>query len=310
MLKNLLFAMLIAAYHSTMPVYCFMQLFPRRINSKAKAFVHILVCFVLLSSFHMLKIYGHNNEMTMLTQIVMFLNLFSLFRGSIKKKLIAYFIILFTSILTELLALNIYIQIYNRFIHQHTYTAINIYSLCTFHEKLIIQLLIFSFAYLFYKNIFSLLRECINYLKFTLLLFIILPIFLPLIATEFLQHYKFSNQFIPVILYITCCCISFLLFIHGLKSLEQEQINFKQNLHKMELLKKQMEVSEEMKQEYIKIRKWNHDIENHLFSLAYLIDMKKTDAAEKYCNSVLSNNIDHNNHTSVCKSLNQEDSIL
>lgn len=248
--------------------------------------------------------------MTMLTQIVMFLNLFSLFRGSIKKKLIAYFIILFTSILTELLALNIYIQIYNRFIHQHTYTAINIYSLCTFHEKLIIQLLIFSFAYLFYKNVFSLLRECINYLKFTLLLFIILPIFLPLIATEFLQHYKFSNQFIPVILYITCCCISFLLFIHGLKSLEQEQINFKQNLHKMELLKKKMEVSEEMKQEYIKIRKWNHDIENHLFSLAYLIDMKKTDAAEKYCNSVLSNNIDHNNHTSVCKSLNQEDSIL
>lgn len=47
MLKNLLFAMLIAAYHSTMPVYCFMQLFPRRISSKAKAFVHILVCFVL-----------------------------------------------------------------------------------------------------------------------------------------------------------------------------------------------------------------------------------------------------------------------
>ena len=82
------------------------------------------------------------------------------------------------------------------------------------------------------------------------------------------------------------------------------------HVHKMELLKKQMEVSEEMKQEYIKIRKWNHDIENHLFSLAYLIDMKKTDAAEKYCNSVLSNNIDHNNHTSVCKSLNQEDSIL
>lgn len=174
--------------------------------------------------------------MTMLTQIVMFLNLFLYSEAPLKKadSLLYYS---FTSILTELLALNIYIQIYNRFIHQHTYTAINIYSLCTFHEKLIIQLLIFSFAYLFYKNVFSLLRECINYLKFTLLLFIILPIFLPLIAIEFLQHYKFSNQFIPVLLYITCCCISFLLFIHGLKSLEQERINFKQNLHKMELLK-------------------------------------------------------------------------
>ncbi len=157
---------------------------------------------------------------------------------------------------------------------------------------------------------FSLLRECINYLKFTLLLFIILPIFLPMIATNSYSIINSATSLFLLFLYITCCCISFLLFIHGLKSLEQEQINFKQNLHKMELLKKQMEVSEEMKQEYIKIRKWNHDIENHLFSLAYLIDMKKTDATEKYCNSVLSNNIDHNNHTSVCKSLNQEDSIL
>lgn len=51
MLKNLLFAMLIAAYHSTMPAYCFMQLFPRRINSKAKAFVHILVCFAVFFSY-------------------------------------------------------------------------------------------------------------------------------------------------------------------------------------------------------------------------------------------------------------------
>ena len=51
-------------------------------------------------------------------------------------------------------------------------------------------------------------------------------------------------------------------------------------------------------------------IERTLEIYADVTDMKKTDAAEKYCNSVLSNNIDHNNHTSVCKSLNQEDSIL
>ena len=88
--------------------------------------------------------------------------------------------------------------------------------------------------------------------------------------------------------------------------------NYKRHMVESELMMKivPLIISEEMKQEYIKIRKWNHDIENHLFSLAYLIDMKKTDAAEKYCNSVLSNSIDHNNHTSVCKSLNQEDSIL
>ena len=45
----------------------------------------------------------------------------------------------------------------------------------------------------------------------------------------------------------------------------------------------------EMKQEYVKIRKWNHDIENHLLSLEYLTRTRKADEAERYCSSVLLN---------------------
>jgi len=143
-------------------------------------------------------------------------------------------------------------------------------------------------------------------LKFTLLLLITFPVFLPLIATEVIHYAAFTNHFIPVFLYIICCFISILLFIHALNVFKKEQANLNRNLHKIELLKKQLEMSEEMKQEYTKIRKWNHDIENHLLSLAYLTDMKKTEEAEKYCISVLQNTSNQNKLTPA----NQEDSVL
>ena len=310
MLENLLVTLLLATYYTTTSIYCFLQLFPKRITSNAKNYFHVIVSFILIWSFFMIKAYNHSAEMTTLTQLVIFLNLSFLFKAPINQKLLSYFIYLLGGILAELLSVNIYIQLYNLFIHQNLYTALNIYSLCSFHEKIIIQILIFSFSYLFYKKVFSLLQECINYLKFTLLFIIILPIFLPLIISEFTRFYKSSNLFIPLLLYIICCFISYLLFIHSLNLLEQEQKNFKKNIHKIDLLKMQMEVSEEMKQEYIKIRKWNHDIENHLISLAYLAETKKMDEAEKYCNSVLLDNIHLNDHTFVNKTVHQEDNTL
>ena len=284
MLKNLLFTSLTSLYYAIIPVYFSAKLFPKRTNSKALISITIAVSIILLWFLHMLKLYGYESETTTLIQLIIFFNIFVLFKGSAKQKILSYFIFLFLSILAEILSINIYIQIYNLFIYRNKYNALNIYSLCNFHEKLIIELLIFALNYLFYKNVVSLLKECINYLKFTLLLLITFPVFL----------------------YIICCFISILLFIHALNVFKKEQANLNRNLHKIELLKKQLEMSEEMKQEYTKIRKWNHDIENHLLSLAYLTDMKKTEEAEKYCISVLQNTSNQNKLTPA----NQEDSVL
>ena len=199
MLKNLAFTMLTAVYYSVIPVYCFMQLFS--CTDKFKIYIHVLASFFILWALQFIKLYEHASEATTLSQLFIFLNVFFLFRGPVKQKLLSYFIFLLTAILTEILSINIYIQIYNHFFHQPAYTATNIYSLCSFHEKLMIQIMIFSFGYLFYKNIFSLLKKCINYLKFSLLLLITLPIIHPLITTEFTQYYKFQQSFIPVLLY-------------------------------------------------------------------------------------------------------------
>ena len=71
----------------------------------------------------------------------------------------------------------------------------------------------------------------------------------------------------------------------------------------------QMEVSEEMKQEYVKIRKWNHDIENHLLSLEYLTRTRKADEAERYCSSILLNSSKLEEQSSACTPVSQEDSV-
>ena len=141
MLKNLLFTSL-TFYYAIIPVYFFCKAFSKTHKFKALISITIAVSIILLWFLHMLKLYGYESETTTLIQLIIFFNIFVLFKGSAKQKILSYFIFLFLSILAEILSINIYIQIYNLFIYRNKYNALNIYSLCNFHEKLIIELLI------------------------------------------------------------------------------------------------------------------------------------------------------------------------
>jgi hypothetical protein len=59
-------------------------------------------------------------------------------------------------------------------------------------------------------------------------------------------------------------------------------------VQQMSFLQKQLEYTTEMEQEYRSVRKWNHDMENHLFSLNYLIRAKKYHEADAYLETILS----------------------
>lgn len=287
MLENIIFSSLSVGFYTLIPVYLFHQLFPFQTKSKIKIYASMVFTFLILLLFNTIKLYAYAAEMTTLIQLTVFLNVYLLFKGSAKQKLLIYFIFVFVCTFVEMLSVNIYLQFYKLFVDVPTYTALNLLSHSSFLEKLFIQLLIFFFSYLFHIKVFSLLRECLQYLKLSLLLQIVFPFFLPLIATEITHYYKFSNSLIPVVIYIISCALSLCLFFHGIRRLKTEQFKFSQTTHKMELLKKQLEISNELKNEYIKIRKWNHDIENHLLSLSYLIDMQKTEDAQNYCASIL-----------------------
>jgi len=75
MLKNLAFTMLTAVYYSVIPVYCFMQLFS--CTDKFKIYIHVLASFFILWALQFIKLYEHASEATTLSQLFIFLNVFS-----------------------------------------------------------------------------------------------------------------------------------------------------------------------------------------------------------------------------------------
>ena len=49
-----------------------------------------------------------------------------------------------------------------------------------------------------------------------------------------------------------------------------------------------MNDSVKLSNEYSHLRKWNHDIENHMMSVRYLMESQKYEETKQYMNSVLS----------------------
>lgn len=50
--------------------------------------------------------------------------------------------------------------------------------------------------------------------------------------------------------------------------------------------KEQLELMNSLELEYQDLRKWNHDIENHLLSMNYLMKTEKYNEARQYLDSI------------------------
>lgn len=94
-------------------------------------------------------------------------------------------------------------------------------------------------------------------------------------------------MFVPFFLVITMLILR--IFNRSFKSFEREvQFSFEIQM-KNQYLKQQLDSFHETYQEYQNIKKWNHDISNHLLALSYLIEAEKNTEAEQYINALLSN---------------------
>ena len=81
------------------------------------------------------------------------------------------------------------------------------------------------------------------------------------------------------------CCLIIARAFHNISLREKRHELLVQQ---MSFLQKQLEYTTEMEQEYQSVRKWNHDMENHLFSLNYLIRTQKYLEADVYLETILS----------------------
>ena len=81
------------------------------------------------------------------------------------------------------------------------------------------------------------------------------------------------------------CCLIIARAFHNISVREKRHELL---IQQMSFLQKQLASTTDMEQEYQSVRKWNHDMENHLFSLNYLIRAKKYHEADAYLKTILS----------------------
>ena len=96
--------------------------------------------------------------------------------------------------------------------------------------------------------------------------------------------------------YWILCLISYPVFRKGIHVIQTQEEAAVSRQHQLQLMKEQLSLSREMEKGYQALRKWNHDVENHLLSLSYLMDMEKYEQAASYCRSINTENTSGNTH--------------
>lgn len=89
-----------------------------------------------------------------------------------------------------------------------------------------------------------------------------------------------------VIVYWLLCLLCYIPVIHGMRGLYEYEKSQAFLSQKVDILRTQLDYSHETQQQYQVLRKWNHDIENHLFALSYLTNNGKYKEAADYLDSI------------------------
>ncbi|MGN8630959.1 hypothetical protein ACTNEW_05050 [Blautia sp. HCP3S3_G3] len=221
---------------------------------------------------------------------------FIFYCGTVSRKLACYFIYAISLTLVEILACNILVLI--RPLWAEVPIAFNeIYFVTDTADILCVSLADICIGVLCFQKESALLKRCFSYLHLKTFLQLLYPVYLPIIAQQVIISLTEYSLF-PALAaaYWILCLISYPVFrkgIHVIQTQEEAAI-FRQ--HQLQLMKEQLSLSREMEKEYQALRKWNHDVENHLLSLSYLMDMEKYEQAASYCCSINTENTSGNTH--------------
>lgn len=226
---------------------------------------------------------------TLLLQLLLFLTILLIFQASFRKKITVYFIYNILAVCPQILCTSIFIELHNLVKPDNIYAPDNLIINCSSVEYLIIELPdILLELFLFWK-ISEILRQCIDYLKAVTYLQLLLPLTIPhFLSIAITIPKKPIIVLILSIIYWLACICSTLLLIRAVPSLSHQHRKYLHKKAEVKLIKKQMNDSVQLSNEYINLRKWNHDVENHIMSVIYLMEMKKYDEAKQYTDSVLS----------------------
>ena len=284
---NLFLDILAAVYTNFAILYFSRRLLPAR--NKISLFFLLILFTLPMSLCFLMKRSTLSGEFTILIQLLILGCVFIGFHASFLQKLAVYFIFVLLETCAEIVASSVFLQIHNLLFPTVMYTPSTLRSQCSPVEFLIIQFFNMALGLFLLEKVAHILQQCFSYLKTVTFFELLSPVILPALANNLLALpcSLFLRIFFCILYWVLCILGSFL-FYRAICTLRLQ--HEKHICHQQEalLLKKQLNASKTLSAEYASLRKWNHDIENHLFSLSYLINAKNYSEADKYLESVLS----------------------
>lgn len=210
-----------------------------------------------------------------------------LYNNKITQKIFCYLLFQVTSTAVEVITINLFL-IFNYFTSDYYMSASDVnYSLQNIVSPILIGIVDCIIGVFFFTRETQILKGRLAHIKAFTLLQIILPIVAPIIGQSFILYRMESIWAIPLsMIYWSLCILCYPIFINGLKNLTKQEEQRLINQHRLQLIKNQLEASKKLESEYQSLRKWNHDVENHLLALSYLMDMKRYDEASEYLKKI------------------------
>ena len=249
--------------------------------------VRIFLCFMISTAFAIVVKYFYQSFGTWVLQLALVLWVILLFTDTLKRKLSAFLIYISIMMISESISGSLILSLYALL---HGEAAYNIYyTLSTTWEILLMTTLTFLIALLIISKVVPLLKKYSHSIHLTTLAELVFPAQVSSLITRLILYKENSPWYGWLIfLYWLIEFLCYFIVLRAFRNIYAREKEHELLVQQMDFTRKQMEFSQEMEKEYRSVRKWNHDMENHLFSLNYLINTKKYDEAEKYLESLLS----------------------
>ena len=267
------------------PLWCFY--FSRRILRGRLSLSKTYLCILFM---HIILIIGSYELMPdkvpfIFVHLASFLSIVLLHSDSLKKKLFAYFLYTGTIMLMEILMMCLYVSVKKIIFHQNA-GFISMNSVTTVSDAVTLCIIVLTVGSLMWKKLSDLIGIFTCSYSIVPLTQIFFPFYWLCITLSILCN---NQSEIPGYFLIFCCLTipAIPIFIRGLHNIriqEQERIFHEKQIL---LLKEQLTSFDDIETEYQNLRKWNHDIENHMLSLNYLMKAGKYEEADKYLHNIL-----------------------
>lgn len=200
--------------------------------------------------------------------------------GTVKKKLYTYF--LYSC--TVMLVMCLYVSVQRIFFHKMK-SFISMNSITSPVDLIIMCCIMLTAGTLMFKMLADLTGTFTKFYSIVPLAQIFFPFYWFCIILSMCCNYQIKfNSYFLVILVLSVPVIP--VFLRGIRNIQIQEKNRILREKQIELLKEQLEFFNNMETEYQNLRKWNHDIENHLLSMNYLMQNGKYKEADRYLHNI------------------------